>query len=125
MVLNALREHLLAAIDKSPAGLVFAGEGRVAGCDNHSTLNKVLAAAQVKAGVVDAAGKPKYSVHDLRHFYASWLIAEGFPPKRIQALMGHATIGMTLDVYGHLFELGEADHDRLAAAELALVGGKS
>jgi integrase len=41
--------------------------------------------------------------HDLRHFYASTLIAANLNPKVIQARLGHATITETMDTYGHLF----------------------
>jgi hypothetical protein len=41
--------------------------------------------------------------HDLRHFYASALIAANLNPKIIQARMGHATLAETMDTYGHLF----------------------
>jgi integrase len=58
----------------------------------------------------------------LRHFCASWLIEQGFSPKRVQALLGHSSIQMTFDVYGHLFPSLEDDHAKFAAGELALVG---
>jgi integrase len=41
--------------------------------------------------------------HDLRHFYASTLIAANLNPKVIRARLGHATITETMDTYGHLF----------------------
>jgi integrase len=41
--------------------------------------------------------------HDLRHFYASTLIAANVNPKVIQVRLGHATIAETMDTYGHLF----------------------
>jgi len=41
--------------------------------------------------------------HDLRHFYASTLIAAGLHPKVSQERLGHATIAETMDTYGHLF----------------------
>ena len=41
--------------------------------------------------------------HDLRHFYASTLIAAGLHPKVVQERLGHATIAETMDTYGHLF----------------------
>jgi len=41
--------------------------------------------------------------HDLRHFYASTLIAAGVHPKVIQDRLGQATIAETMDTYGHLF----------------------
>jgi integrase len=40
--------------------------------------------------------------HDLRHTYASLLIANKEEPKRIQTLLGHSSIKITFDVYGHL-----------------------
>lgn len=53
---------------------------------------------------VKAARLPKGTrFHDLRHFYASTLIAAGLHPKAIQARLGHATITETMDTYGHLF----------------------
>ena len=41
--------------------------------------------------------------HDLRHTCASLLIANGTHPKAIQAHLGHSSITVTLDRYGHLF----------------------
>jgi integrase len=80
--------------------------------------------------VIDADGKPvlrqairpKYGLHALRHFFASWAIKRGFSPKRLQALLGHSSIQMTFDVYGHLFPSLEDDHAKFAAGELALIG---
>ncbi|WP_159945497.1 MULTISPECIES: tyrosine-type recombinase/integrase [unclassified Nocardiopsis] len=40
--------------------------------------------------------------HDLRHFYASALIAARVNPKAIQHRMGHASITETFDTYEHL-----------------------
>ena len=47
--------------------------------------------------------------HDLRHTSVALAIAQGAHPKAIQARMGHSSISVTLDRYGHLFpELDEA-----------------
>jgi integrase len=67
--------------------------------------------------------RPKYGLHALRHFFASWAIERGFSPKRLQALLGHSSIQMTFDVYGHLFPSLEDDHAKFAAGELALISG--
>ncbi len=48
------------------------------------------------------AGLRRIRFHDLRHTYASLLIAQGAHPKYIQAQLGHASIQTTLDRYGHL-----------------------
>jgi integrase len=54
--------------------------------------------------------------HDLRHTHAAMLIAQGEHPKVIQLRLGHSSIQVTLDTYGHLFEgLDEAAADRLDA----------
>jgi len=43
-------------------------------------------------------------VHDLRHTHASWLIAAGERPKSIQTRLGHSSIQVTIDRYGHLMD---------------------
>ena len=51
----------------------------------------------------------KCRFHDLRHSSVALAIAEGAHPKAIQARMGHSSINVTLDRYGHLFpELDQA-----------------
>ncbi len=61
-------------------------------------------------------GLYKIRFHHLRHTYASLLIANGEHPKRIQALMGHSSINVTMDVYGHLMPGGGGEvADRLGA----------
>lgn len=120
MVANTLREWKLAC-PKGPAGLVFPnGVGNV---ENHSNIiQRFFEPLQVAAGAVDADGKPLYGLHALRHWFASWAIERGFSPKRLQALLGHSSIQMTFDVYGHLFPSLEDDHAKFAAGEAALVG---
>ncbi|MEW6153163.1 MAG: tyrosine-type recombinase/integrase [Actinomycetota bacterium] len=57
---------------------------------------------------LDAAGLT-CRFHDLRHTSVALAIAEGAHPKAIQVRMGHSSINVTLDRYGHLFpELDEA-----------------
>jgi integrase len=119
MVVNALREWQLAC-PKDELDLVLPnGVGKVESLAN--IWNRGLAPAQVAAGIVTADGKPKYGLHAFRHFFASWLIDRGFGPKRVQALMGHSGIQITLDTYTHLWP-AEDDHARFAAGELAVVG---
>jgi integrase len=44
----------------------------------------------------------------------------GVPPKVVQGRLGHSSIVMTMDVYGHLFPKCD-DAEELAAAEMALL----
>src|SRR5262249_50138632 len=123
MVVNTLREWRLQC-PKGLENLVFpTGAGTI---ENHANIvQRILDPAQVAAGGVDGEGRPKYGMHSLRHFYASWCInrkADGgleLPPKTVQARLGHASIVMTLDRYGHLFPAHD-DGTELAAAERAL-----
>jgi site-specific recombinase XerC len=49
------------------------------------------------------AGLPAHTrFHDLRHSYAAMLIGQGAHPRAIMERMGHSTITVTLDTYGHL-----------------------
>ena len=124
--LNVLREWKLAC-PPSALGLVFpTSRGRIIRHEN--IVRYAWGPAQVAAGVVNASGGCKYpGLHALRHFYASWCInqrADGgleLSAKAVQERLGHASIVMTMDTYGHLFPAAD-DGDELAAAERALVG---
>ncbi|MBW2608368.1 MAG: site-specific integrase [Deltaproteobacteria bacterium] len=48
------------------------------------------------------AGLRRIRFYDLRHSYASLLVAQGEHPKYIQVQMGHSSINVTMDTYGHL-----------------------
>lgn len=50
-----------------------------------------------------AIGVPDLRFHDLRHTCAALLIAQGANPLAVQQRVGHASIEVTFDVYGHLF----------------------
>ena len=126
MLVNALREHRLAC-PKGALDLVFPnGAGNV---ESHQNIvQRGLQPAEVAAGVVAEDGEAKYpGLHALRHFYASWCINRRIdgglelPLKLVQARLGHASITMTADCYGHLFPRGD-DRVELAAAEKAFLG---
>jgi len=53
--------------------------------------------------VAESVGLP-CRVHDLRHTHAAWLIADGEHPKAIQTRLGHGSIAVTMDRYGHLMD---------------------
>lgn len=135
LIVNTLKEWKLAC-PKGELGLAFPnGLGKV------ETLSAIMQRGfqptQVKAGVCidtgkkDADGntimKAKYTgFHSLRHFYASWCINRredgglGLPPKMVQERLGHSSIMLTMDTYGHLFPRTD-DATELAAAEAALL----
>ena len=47
---------------------------------------------------------PHFRLHDLRHYYASVLLAMGIPNKYAQQRMGHSTDNMLKNVYQHIME---------------------
>ncbi|MGD9795247.1 MAG: tyrosine-type recombinase/integrase [Acidimicrobiia bacterium] len=67
-----------------------------------------------KPAVERSAAPDTTRFHDLRHTYAAMLIGQGAHPRAIMERMGHSTITVTLDNYGHLFpKLDEALDDAL------------
>lgn len=115
MVINTLKEWQLAC-PKTDLGLVFPTEqGTVI---LHTNLLRqgfypVLRACGLM-GEDDTA--PPYSFHALRHAAASLFIEQGWGPKKVQSVMGHSSITVTFDIYGHLFP--SPDDDRAAMEQL-------
>jgi integrase len=63
------------------------------------------------------AKQPRVRFHDLRHSYASVLIAQGAHPKVISDQLGHASVQITMDRYSHLFDGAYSDvNDELERA---------
>lgn len=61
-----------------------------------------------------AADLPRIRFHDLRHTYCVLLLDQGENIKYIQRQMGHSSLQVTMDIYGHLME----DVNREAASKL-------
>lgn len=72
--------------------------------------------------LLSTAKVPEYGMHAFRHAAASLWIEQGLNPKRVQTLMGHKSIQVTFDTYGHLFEQRDRDASDAAAIERALFG---
>ena len=139
LVTNTLKEWKLVC-PKSKAGLVFPNSaGKVEYHNN--MLHRGLWTAWIAAGVTVPSDKlddegqplpaPKYSgFHALRHWYASWCInrkVDGgleLTPKQVQGRMGHSSIQVTYDTYGHLFPTADEGKE-LEAAEKALFSVQS
>lgn len=66
-----------------------------------------------------AAKVSGYRLHDLRHFYASGLIAAGCDVVTVQRALGHAKATTTLETYSHLWPSAE---DKTRAGATALAG---
>lgn len=64
------------------------------------------------------AGAPRVRLHDLRHAFATMLLASGVHPKIASEALGHSTVGITPDTYSHVLPNMQAD--AAAAIERAL-----
>lgn len=130
MAVKALKEQRL-AIANGPDGLVFpSAEGTP--LNHQNVIKRIWNPLQIKAGLFtldkekrDEEGEPvkvpKYTFHALRHAAASLFIDQKLSPKRVQTLMGHSSITVTFDTYGHLFEDAEADQTAVAEIESRLL----
>lgn len=83
-----------------------------------------------RAGLVamlpDSKGKNRpvidFGPHMLRHVAVSLWIAQGARPKKVQQLVGHATLQLTMDTYGHLWTDPDADDAIAQGSEQILLG---
>ena len=82
------------------------------------------------SGVVDRAHRiwrraalDPIGLHECRHTFASLMIAAGVNIKALQSFMGHASITVTLDLYGHLLPGSEDEAAALLDTYLASAGG--
>lgn len=119
--MNTLKEWRLAC-PKGELGLVFPNT-----LGHADIVSRYVWPTMVAAGVVDDKGEAKYTgLHALRHFYASWLInrkADGgleLPLKTVQDRLGHSSVLMTSDVYGHLFPRTDDGREMAEAEKLLL-----
>ena len=126
MALNALKAWRLAS-PKTKDNLVFPnGDGEI---PSSSSIYKSVWFPLLRAiGLMDrrksASGNdveaPRYTFHCLRHTAASLFIESGWTPKKVMTVMGHSSIQMTFDLYGHLWKNLEDDARAMAQVESRL-----
>jgi integrase len=127
-LVSALRRWKLRC-PPSEAGLMFPNE-RGQPISQHRIIDLFLS-VQVEAGLAIDTGKitadgetiwkPRYGLHSLRHAAASAWINQGVDLKRLQVWIGHATIQLTIDTYGHLITDAQGDASLASGAEAALL----
>jgi integrase len=109
-----LRDDLaayLASRSRNPDGFVFTAP-KGGQLRHNNFYQRLFCPALARAGL-----PTEVRFHDLRHTCAALLIAQGAHPKAIQAHLGHSSIQVTMDRYGHLFpDALEHLADRLDAA---------
>lgn len=97
-VFDALARHL-ERYGSGPDGLIFTNEDGAP--IRRNGLGHVWRRAATRAGIADR------SPHDLRHYAASVMIANGDSVKAVQAQLGHKSASTTLDTYAHLWHDSE------------------
>lgn len=115
-LLSELRLHRMRSEHKSEDDYVFASEAGTP-LDGNNMVRRYLAPALRKAGM------EAIRFHDLRHTFASLLIAQGEHPKLISEQLGHASVQITLDRYGHLMD--QSYGDASGRLEAVLFGPRS
>jgi integrase len=118
IVVNTLREWRLAC-PKGAQDLVFPHDS--GGVQPYDNIRYALGGIEPAAGLSTRA-HPKYGLHAFRHAAASLFIEQGFSPKRVQVIMGHSSIVMTFDRYGHLWPSPD-DQEALTEMQARLVTG--
>lgn len=117
VVVESLRTLRKARLAESPvAGAI--DQGLVFATPAGSPLDAAAVSRRFRE-LVEASGLPRIRLHDLRHGFASDLIASGVDLATVGSILGHSNIGTTVDVYGHLTE----GHKRAAVERLAGANG--
>ena len=69
----------------------------------HHNVTKAVARVYRRAGIGGG------NLHSFRHGHATVLLQAGAAPKVAQARLGHSTIGITMDLYGHVLPSMDKD----------------
>jgi excisionase family DNA binding protein len=99
---------------ESVVGQGAAAEGYVwpgtnGGMMHEHTPTQTCNRALIRAGLVDAEGKPMVTLHGLRHTCASLMLLDGRPLLKVSRYLGHADVNITARVYAHLTDDSELD----------------
>ena len=76
-----------------------------------------------RAGIANEENADGVHFHALRHFAASWWIANGFALTDAAAMMGHAKVDMTMQVYAHAMLVGQRRTEAFDRAATLLLSG--
>jgi integrase len=94
-VVSMLKHH---AFPLDPDGFVFTQPGKADAVARTWFNRRVLKPSAARAGI-----RPAVSAHDLRHTAGAIASKTGMHPMAVKEMMGHSSIKVTYDVYGHLF----------------------
>jgi len=119
-LMKRIEEHLDSYVAQDPDALVF-------GSPQGGALRLSNFRHRVWSPALEGTDLEGVRIHDLRHTAASILINQGLHPKIVQQHLGHSSIVVTMDRYGHLYP---SDTERVqdvldAAFETGLVASNA
>ena len=98
----ALRGHRIRQTEERlRVGTLWEDQGLVFPSTTGRPLSRDAVYRRAFAPLLERAGLPRITLHDLRHTCATLLLGQGMNPKYVQELLGHASVAMTLDRYSH------------------------
>ncbi len=115
---EALKRHSARQADEmTSAGELYEDRSLVFAGEAGNLLNPSNLRQRSFAPLLERAGLPRITFHDLRHTCASLLFQRNVHPKLVQDLLGHASVAITLDTYSHMLPgMGGEAADAMAAA---------
>jgi integrase len=99
--IEALRTHRKIQLEQRMINPEWKEQGLVFPGPNGDVIRRSVL-YQSYSRLLRREGFPVLSFHSLRHTTASLLLEAGDPHKSVQELLGHATIGQTMDTYSHI-----------------------
>ncbi len=102
LLITKLREHRTRQLeDKLRAGSHWVETGLVFTTSLGTPIDPRNVKRRLDA-LLKEAGMPHFRVHDIRHFAASLMLAQGVPLKVVSDILGHSQISTTADLYTHV-----------------------
>ncbi|HWF57112.1 MAG TPA: site-specific integrase [Candidatus Dormibacteraeota bacterium] len=89
------QQRAVAGSEWTDTGLAFTNE-RGGAVEPRNLLSRSFAPLLSEAGI------PHVRFHDLRHTAATLMAAQGVHTKVVSEMLGHASVGITLDLYSHV-----------------------
>jgi integrase len=119
-VIAALRAHRTRQrMDRPVAGTRWVDSGHVFATTIGTPLHAATVTRAFRAAL-DRAGLPRSRFHDLRHATATFLLAQGMTLEDVKQLLGHSSITLTSNTYGHVLEQRQG---QVAQAMDSVLGG--
>ncbi len=119
-VVTALRAHRTRQrMERLVSGSRWVDSGHVF-TTLHGTPYHAATITRAFQAALDRAGLPRCRFHDLRHAAATFLLAQGMTLEDVKNLLGHSSITLTSNTYGHVLEQRQR---QVARAMDAVLGG--